>query len=120
VLFAKTIAIFDNPWSGQQNEFCREPKMRTNMKLTVLAIAVALSLPASMSIAQEANVDEMMSGLNMLETNAAMAFAKYGIDADPMDLTVGQLSLIARALSDPDGDTGGESKKRTIKFIAGM
>jgi hypothetical protein len=90
------------------------------MKLSALAIAVALSLPASMSLAQEANVADMMSGLSMLETNAAMAFQKYGIDADPMNLTLGQLALISRTLTDPDADTEGNSKKRTIAFIAGM
>lgn len=88
------------------------------MKLSVLAIAVALSLSASMTLAQEANVADMMSGMNMLETNAAMAFQKYGIDADPMTLTLGQLALISRTLSDPDADSEGNSKKRTIQFIA--
>jgi hypothetical protein len=90
------------------------------MKLSVLAIAVALSLPASMSIAQEVTVADMMSGMNMLETNAAMAFQKYGIDADPMNLTLGQLALISRTLNDPDADTEGNSVKRTLAFIAGM
>lgn len=88
------------------------------MKLSLLAIAVALSLPATMTLAQEVNVADMRSGVNMLETNAAMAFQKYGIDADPMTLTLGQLGLISRLLSDPDADTEGNSVKRTLRFIA--
>jgi hypothetical protein len=91
-----------------------------NMKLSALAIAVALALPAPLALAQEASTADMMNGVNMLETNAAMAFAKYGIDADPMTLSLGQLALIARVLTDPDADTGGNDRKATIRFIVGM
>lgn len=90
------------------------------MKLSVLAIAVALSLPASLALAQDADPAEMMKGANMLQTQATMAFKKYGIDTDPMTLSLGQLVLISRALSDPNQDTDGNSAEATIKFIAGM
>jgi hypothetical protein len=89
------------------------------MKLTSLALAVALSLPAGSVLAQEANVADMMAGWTMLETNAQMALTKYGIEANAMNLTLGQLALISRVLTDPDSDTGGNSRKATIEFIVG-
>jgi len=73
-----------------------------------------------MSIPREANVGAMMSGVTMLETNAAMAVTKWRIDADPMSLALGLLAPISRTLWDPDADTEGNSKSRTIAFIAGM
>jgi hypothetical protein len=93
--------------------------MRSNVKLTSIVLAAALSLPAGAALAQEANVADMMAGLSMLEANTQMALNKYGIEANVMDLSLGQLALIGRVLTDPDADTDGNSRKATIAFIVG-
>ncbi len=90
------------------------------MKLTALVLAAALSLPAAASFAQEANPADMMTSMNMLATNAQMALDKYGIKTNAMNLSLGQLALISRVLTDPDADTMGNSRKSTIEFIVGM
>lgn len=87
------------------------------MKIIPLALAAALSLSASMALAQDYNANEMESGLSMIQNNAANAFKKYGIDADPMALSMGQLAQIVGILADPDKDSGGSSAKASIEAI---
>lgn len=87
------------------------------MKLIPLAAVLALSLSATMSLAQEANPADMMSGMTMIQSNAEMAFNQYGIKADVNMLTLGQLAAIAGILTDPQKDSGGKSAKMSIEAI---
>lgn len=87
------------------------------MKVIPLVTALALSLAASMSLAQDANTADMMSGMTMIQTNTEMAFNKYGIKADVNTLTLGQLAAIAGVLTDPQKDSGGKSAKMSIEAI---
>jgi hypothetical protein len=87
------------------------------MKIIPLALAAALSFSASMALAQDYNATDMQSGLSMIQTNAANAFTKYGIDADPMALSMGQLAQIVGILADPEKNSGGESAKAAIEAV---
>jgi hypothetical protein len=87
------------------------------MKIIPLALAAALSFSASLALAQTYNAADMKNGLSMIETNAAMAFKEYGIDADPMKLSLGQLGQISALLVDPEQSSGGNSVKAALEAI---
>jgi hypothetical protein len=73
------------------------------MRLTILATALALT--TSMAFAQDdAMMKQMSDGLTMLESSAAEAFKKYGIDADVMALTLNQLAEISGAMTASNND----------------
>lgn len=75
------------------------------MRLKILATAVALALSTTMGFAQDdAMMMEMSQGLTMLETSAAAAFKKYGIEADVMSLTLNQLAEISGAMNASNND----------------
>jgi hypothetical protein len=85
------------------------------MRIIPLSVAFAIALPASMAMAQQFDVEGMSDGLSMIELNAENAFKKYKIDADPQTLTVAQLARIVGILSDPNGDSGGNTYKASIE-----
>lgn len=85
------------------------------MRIIPLSVAFALALPASMAFAQTFDTAGMSAGLSMIELNAANAFEKYHVDADPRTLTLRQLGEIVNLLSDPDFDQGGVSGKSKIE-----
>jgi hypothetical protein len=87
------------------------------MKTLKYALIGALMLPAAGAFAQSADAPVMLAGLTMLETSAANAFRAYGIDAEPTDLSLGQLAEIIAVLNDPAMSSGGESAKRSIETI---
>lgn len=87
------------------------------MKILPLALTAILSFSASMALSQTYNAADMQSGLSMIETNAANAFKEYGIDADPMALSVGQLAQIVTLLVDPENSSGGNSVKSALEAI---
>jgi hypothetical protein len=58
-----------------------------------LALGFILALSSSMAFA-EGMVDDMGAGLTMLESTAKAAFVQYGVDGDPMLLSLAQLSEI--------------------------
>ena len=87
------------------------------MKIIPLALAAALSFAASMALAQTYNAADMKNGLSMIENSAGNAFKEYGIDADPMTLTLSQLGQISVLLADPDKSSGGNSVKAALEAI---
>jgi hypothetical protein len=87
------------------------------VKILPLALAAALSFSASMALSQTYNAADMQAGLTMIQTNAANAFKEYGIDADPMALSMGQLAQIVTLLVDPDSSSGGNSVKSALEAI---
>ena len=58
-----------------------------------LALAFILALSSSMAFA-EGMVDDMGAGLTMLASTAKAAFVQYGVEGDPMLLSLAQLSEI--------------------------
>jgi hypothetical protein len=72
------------------------------MRLKILATVLALS--ATMAYAEGDMMKNMSEGLTMLESSAAEAFKKYGIDADPMALTLNQLAEISGAMTGSNND----------------
>lgn len=66
------------------------------MRITTIGLALALTTVGSFAFAFDTK--DMHSGMNMLETTAKQAFSEFGIDADPMALTLKQLAQIAAAL----------------------
>jgi hypothetical protein len=60
-------------------------------------------------------VADMRSGMEILETKAAMAFRKNGIDADPM--TPGQPGMVLRAMNEPDAHMAGNAVVRTLQCL---
>ncbi|MGL4237330.1 hypothetical protein [Tabrizicola sp.] len=73
------------------------------MRSTILAAIVALS--ATMAFAQEKDMmEEMSMGLTMLEASAKTVLQQYGLEADVMSLTLGQLAAIQGALTGSNND----------------
>lgn len=87
------------------------------MKILKAALICSLLLPAAGAFAQEVDAPEMLKGLSMIQTNAQNAFLKYGIDANPEDLSLGQLGAIVGILGDPEKDSGGNSAKASIEAL---
>lgn len=58
-----------------------------------LALGLIFALSSSVAIA-EGMVDDMGAGLTMLESTAKAAFTQYGVEGDPMLLSLGQLAEI--------------------------
>ncbi|NCO21273.1 MAG: hypothetical protein GW905_04515 [Rhodobacterales bacterium] len=85
------------------------------MKLTKLAIAFAVMLPASAALAQTYDAAGMQAGLTMIQTNVDNAFQEYNIDADPTTLSLSQLVEIVTVLNDPDNNSGGKTPKASIE-----
>lgn len=63
-----------------------------------LALGLVLALSTSAAFA-EGMVDDMGAGLTMLESTAKAAFVEYGVEGDPMLLTLAQLAEIHALLS---------------------
>lgn len=59
-------------------------------------LALALFAP---TLTSAQGFDDMQQGLTMLESAADRALERYGIDADPQALTIGQLGAIHGLLS---------------------
>lgn len=85
------------------------------MKLTKIALAFAVMLPASYALAQDYDAAGMAEGLTMLELNVNNAFQRYEIDADPTSLSLAQLAEIVGILNDPNANSGGTSAKAKIE-----
>ncbi len=85
------------------------------MRIASLVMAIAMALPVTMAVAQDMDPAAMAEDLTMIEQNAASAFSEYGIEADPMALTLAQLSEIVAILNDPDANSGGKSAKMSIE-----
>jgi hypothetical protein len=74
------------------------------MRSTILAALVALS--ATSAFAQEKEMAaEMASGLSMLETSAGRALKQYGLEADIMTLSLGQIAEIQAVLNQDASDS---------------
>jgi hypothetical protein len=58
-----------------------------------LALGLILALSTSAAFA-EGMVDDMGAGLTMLESTAKAAFVEYGVEGDPMQLSLAQLAEI--------------------------
>ena len=82
------------------------------MKISKLALALVVLMPASAALAQEYNAPQMQEGLTMIQTNAEQAFKQYGIDADPKELSLAQLAEIIGVLSQSGKDGGGNVKSQ--------
>lgn len=89
------------------------------MKKTVLALAAILAMSGTSVMAEDGVTDIEAKGgemsFTMLELTLKHAFAKYGVDADPMALSMTQVHTIIGILSDKDRDSDGNSAKRSIE-----
>ncbi|TYB90308.1 hypothetical protein [Oceaniovalibus sp. ACAM 378] len=85
------------------------------MKISKLALALVVMMPATAALAQDYDAAGMQAGLTMIETNVGNAFQTYNIDADPTTLTLAQLVEIVGILNDPGKSSGGESAKASIE-----
>jgi hypothetical protein len=73
------------------------------MRLTILAAIMALS--ATVAAAQDKDMmEEMSQGLSMLESSAAQVLQQYGLEADVMSLSLGQLAEIQGVLTGSNTD----------------
>ncbi len=61
------------------------------MRSLVLAMAIALSTTSAFAAGM---ADDMGAGLTMLEATAKAAFIEYGVEGDPMSLSLAQLAEI--------------------------
>lgn len=61
------------------------------MRSLILGLALALSTTSAFA---EGMVDDMGAGLTMLESTAKAAFIEYGVEGDPMLLSLAQLAEI--------------------------
>jgi hypothetical protein len=83
------------------------------MKKTLTALAVAASLAGGAAFAQEAEMDQSLS---MLEVAAQRELAKVGItDVDVMTLTLSQLAEIKAITGSTDSN--GEDMARAVKQV---
>jgi len=72
------------------------------MRLTTIAILLALSTTAA--IAESHDPAMMSEGLTMLESSTANLLKKYGLEADVMSLSLGQLAEIAGMVTSSNTD----------------
>lgn len=89
------------------------------MKLTQLALAAALILPATYAAAHEVDTMRMTDGLSMIERNVAGILEDNDIDVDPRSLTLAQLVEIAYIVDGPDAGSGGTSVRSDIESALG-
>lgn len=73
------------------------------MRSTILA--AILSLSATVGFAQDSKMmEEMSAGLTMLESSATALLQQYGLEADVMSLSLGQLAEIQGVLTGSNND----------------
>jgi hypothetical protein len=82
------------------------------MRLKMLATVLALSTTMAYAQDDAAMMEEMSAGISMLESSAAAALKKYGLEADVMSLTLSQLAEINGAMADSNNEA---DKKAAIE-----
>lgn len=72
------------------------------MRLTMIAMMLALT--TTVAIAESHDMAAMGEGVSMLETSVANLLKKYGLEADVMTLSLGQLAEISSMVTSSNND----------------